>query len=398
MSLRTLSLGQARRIALAAQGLARPSRAATRIDLRQLRSTFGRLGVVQIDSVNVLTRAHHLPFFSRLGAYDRDRLDRWLWQGDETWEYHAHEAAIVPLELHPLMRHRMEWFRDHFSLDAQALRFTRAVRDEVAERGPLAATELADGGKRTGPWWGLSRGKRAVRYLHRVGELGIAHRRTNFETVYDLPDRILPAPILAAESVDADEAHRALVRLAARAHGVGTAADLADYHRLRVAPARRALDSLVAAGELERVAVQGWSDQAYLDPEAPMPRRASGQALLSPFDPLVWFRPRVERLFGFHYRIEIYVPEPKRRYGYYVLPFLLGDELVARVDLKADRAAGVLRVQGAFAEPGGDPRRVAGPLADELTSMARWLGLDATVVADRGDLAHPLRSALSAGG
>ena len=394
---RPMPLARARRIALAAQGLARP-RSEQRIDLRQLKATFARLGVLQIDSVNVLTRAHHLPFFSRLGAYDRDRLDRWLWQSPHTFEYHAHEAAIVPVELHPLMRHRMEWFRGYYSLDADALRFAEMVREEIGERGALAATELNDGGSRTGPWWGLSRGKRAVGYLHRVGELAISHRRTNFETVYDLPDRVLPEPVLVADPLPEVDAYRELLLVAARAHGIGTAADLADYHRLKTTPARRVLDDLVAEGELERVEVEGWKEPAYLHPAISVPRIAAGRALLSPFDPLVWFRPRLERLFGFHYRIEIYVPEPKRRYGYYVLPFLLGDHLVARVDLKADRKAGVLRVQGAHLEPRHEPGRVAAALADELALMASWLGLRGVLVGDRGDLSGPLRFSVAGRG
>jgi uncharacterized protein YcaQ len=390
---RRLTLSQARRIALAAQGLARP-RAERDVTVRQLRATFERLGLVQLDSVNVLTRAHHLPFFSRLGVYDRDRLDRWLWHDGPTFEYMVHEAAVAPQELVPLMRHRMEWYRRRYDLGREALRFAAEVRDEIAAHGPRAASELADGGSRTGPWWGLSRGQQAVRYLHRVGELAIAHRRPSFESVYDLPERVLPAPLIDAPEPDLHETHRQLLRRAAAAHGIGTVADLADYHRLKITPSRRALDELVAEGELEKVEVEGWRDPAYLDPSITVPRRADGRALLSPFDPVVWFRPRLERLFGFHYRIEIYVPEPRRRWGYYVLPFLLGDELVARVDLKADRRAGVLRVPAAHLEDGQDPGRVAAGLADELRLMARWLGLDDVVVGDRGDLARPLRFSL----
>jgi uncharacterized protein len=388
---RRLTLAQARRVALAAQGLHRP-RPDIDVTLRQLKATFQRLAVLQIDSVNVLTRAHHLPFFSRLGVYDRDRLDRWLWHEGDTVEYMVHEAAIAAHDVIPLMRHRMDWYRTYYDLDPDALAFAAAVRAEIAEHGRRTASELADGGSRTGPWWGLSRGQRAVRYLYRVGELAVHHRRPSFETVFDIPERVLPGHLLH-EVPHLDEAQRDLLRIAARAHGIGTAADLADYHRLKTTPARRLLDGLVAAGELERVEVDGWKDPAYLHPEITIPRRATGQALLSPFDPVVWFRPRVERLWGFHYRIEIYTPEPKRQYGYYVLPFLLGDRLVGRVDLKADRQARVLLVRGAFAEPGEDAAHVAGPLADELALMARWMGLDAVSVGDRGDLAAPLRLA-----
>ena len=390
---RRLSAAEARRLALAAQGLARPRRDIA-VTLRQVKSTFQRLGVVQIDSVNVVTRAHHLPFFSRLGVYDRDRLDRWLWRLGDTFEYMTHEAAVAPHDLHPLMRHRMEWYRARYDLEPEARRFAAAVRDEIAEHGPRSSAELSDGGRRTGPWWGLSPGQQAVRYLHRVGELAVTHRRATFETVYDLPERVLPPAVLSAPTPDLHEVHRQLLRVAARAHGIGTVADLADYHRLKITPSRRALDELVADGELERVEVEGWSDSAYLDPTIAIPRRAAGHALLSPFDPLVWFRPRLERLFHFHYRIEIYTPEPKRRYGYYVLPFLLGDRLVARVDVKADRGAGILRVPGAFAEAGCEPGDIVGPLAEELTLMARWLGLDAVAVGERGDLTSPLRLSL----
>jgi uncharacterized protein len=387
---RRLPLAQARRLALAAQGLAR-SRPDVTVTLRQLKATFDRLAVVQIDSVNVLTRAHHLPFFSRLGSYDRDRLDRWLWKGGDTFEYMVHEAAVAAHPVHPLMRHRMEWHVGYYGLDADTLAFAEMVRAEIADHGARSSAELSNGGSRTGPWWGLSRGQSALRYLYRVGELAIAERRPTFETVFDLPERVLPPHVLDTPAPDLHETHRQLLRIAARAHGIGTVADLADYHRLKITPSRRALDELVAEGELERVEVDGWSEPAYLDPSIPIPRRATGRALLSPFDPVVWFRPRLERLFGFHYRIEIYVPEPKRTYGYYVLPFLLGDELVARVDLKADRAAGVLRVRGAYLEAGRDPGAVAEALAAELALMAGWLGLDEVEIADRGDLAAPLR-------
>ncbi len=386
---RDLSLSQARRLALGAQGLVRP-RPTGPIGVRRLRSVFDRLGVLQIDSVNVLTRAHHLPFFSRLGAYDRTRLDRWLWREGPTFEFMVHEAAVAENSLQPLMRHRMDDHRSRYPLDPDALEFVQQVRAEVAEHGARTAAELADGGSRTGPWWGLSRGQRALRHLYRVGELAIADRRPSFEVVYDLPERVLPPEVLATPTPTDHEAHRLLLLAAARAHGIGTVADLADYHRLKSAPSRRALDELVADGLLEKVRVESWKDPAYLHPDAAVPRAATGRALLSPFDPVVWFRPRLERLFGFHYRIEIYVPEPKRRYGYYVLPFLLGEHLVARVDLKADRHAKVLRVRGAFSEPGHDPGPVLGPLADELTEMADWLGLEDVVAGERGDLVGQL--------
>lgn len=391
MSRAVMPLAQARRIALGAQGLHR-RRPSGGIGLRRLRSTLERLAVLQIDSVNVLTRAHHLPFFARLGAYDRDRLDRLLWRDShrDVFEYHAHEAAVVAHEIQPLLRHRMEWFRQRYPLDPETAAYVAEVYREIEERGALAATDLSDGGTRTGPWWGLSRGKRALRYLYRTGQLALATRRTNFEVVYDLPERVLPAEVLARPTPSTEEAHRRLLRIAAQAHGIGTATDLADYFRLKNAPARTILNQLVAEGELESVVVAGWDEPAYLHPEAVIPRTATGAALLSPFDPLVWFRPRIERLWDYHYRIEIYVPEAQRQYGYYVLPFLLGDRLVARVDLKADRHERVLRVRGAFSEKGETPTRVAEALAEELHLMAAWLDLDEVAVEDRGDLARTL--------
>ncbi|MGY6501392.1 MAG: winged helix-turn-helix domain-containing protein [Acidimicrobiales bacterium] len=389
-----LTAAHARRIAIAAQGLAGP-RPTHRIDLRQLKATFRRLAVLQIDSVNVLTRAHHLPFFSRLGPYDRHRLDRWLWRSGDLFEHLAHEAALVPVEQHRLFRHRMQHYRtSRYAPPPSEAAYLDAVLAEIAERGPLAATDLVDGGSRTGPWWGLSRGKRTVRHLHRVGDLAIADRRVNFELVYDLAERVIPAAALAAPTPDIDETHRDLLRIAARAHGIGTVADLADYHRLNQTPSRRALDSLVAEGELAVVDVEGWPLPAYLPVDTVVPRRVEARALLSPFDPMIWFRPRIERMFGFHYRIEIYVPEPRRRFGYYVLPFLLGEDLVARVDLKADRAVGVLRVRASHVEPGHPAAAVAGPLAEELALMAEWLGLDGVAVEERGDLAVALHRAV----
>ncbi len=352
------------------------------------------MGVLQLDSVNVLTRAHQLPFFSRLGSYDRQQLDRWLWRSGEVVEHFPHVAALLPVDQYHLMAPRMESQRARRNLDTATLQYCRDVRDEIAERGPLAVAELRNGGSRTGPWWGHSPGKQAVSYLHQVGELAVADRRSNFELVVDLPERVIPTPQLPGPPADAEHARRELLVTAARAHGIGTAADLADYHRLGVTPARRTLADLVAEGRLERVAVEGWNEPAFLVPDMAVPRSVSGRALLSPFDPLVWFRPRVERMFGFHYRIEIYVPAPRRRYGYYVLPFLLGDALVARVDLKADRAAGVLRVRAAFSEPGHEPGAVVAALADELRSMALWLGLSEVAVEQRGDLSSPLRMAI----
>ncbi|MBK5224121.1 MAG: YcaQ family DNA glycosylase [Acidimicrobiia bacterium] len=398
MSHRTITIARARRLALGAQGFARP-RPSGRIGSRHLLSTLERMGLVQLDSVNVLARSHHLPFFSRLGAYDRDRLDDLLWRSRQAFEYVGHEAAVMPIDQHPLMRHRMaghhRWRRAE-QLEAARPGFLDAIMDEIAERGPLSATDLSDGGSRTGPWWGLSPGKVALQALYATGRLAIADRRPNFVTTYDFPERVIPPSVLAEPTPDPHEAARDLLRIAVRAIGIGTLADIADHHRQKAPPARAALADLLAEGVVEEVRVEGWRDPAYLDTSAVVPRRIDARALLSPFDPVVWFRPRVERLFGFHYRIEIYVPEPKRVHGYYVLPFLLGDRLVGRVDLKADRAAGRLRVRGAYAEDHASPHEVAPALADELFDMARWLGLDDVVVEPNGALSAHLADAIDA--
>jgi len=386
---------EVRRIAVAAQGLDRPRPG--RVDVRHLRTVLERLHVVQIDSVNVLARAHELPFFSRLGPYDRARLHRWLWRSGEVFEYLGHEAAHLPTAHHHLFRHRMAtahpWRRIE-RLEAERPGYVASVLDEVAERGRLTAADLSDGGDRSGPWWGLSPGKVALEHHYAQGRLAIAERRPTFVTVYDLPERVVPAPVLAVPTPPAEEARRALLELAARAHGVGTAADLADYHRLSIGPARATLHDLAAEGRLERIAVEGWREAAYLHPQARRPRRVRARALLAPFDPLVWFRPRAERVFGFRYRIEIYVPAAQRVHGYYVLPFLLDDRLVARVDLKADRATRRLLVRSVHLEPDERTDVVVGPLARELAELARWLDLDDVTVEPDDGAGRALRSAL----
>ncbi len=397
-TLRRIPLARARRIALGALGFAKP-RPTGRVDARHLRAVMDRLSIVQLDSVNVLTRAHHIPFFSRLGPYDRDRLDDLLWRSGEYFEYIGHEAAVQPMDVFPIMRHRMaaprNW-RESRRIEARMPGFLDVVLADIAERGPLAVGELAEGGERSGNWWSVSPGRYALYGLQSTGRVVVAERTSNFTTLWDVPERVIPADVLNAPEPSEHDATVELVRRAVRAYGIATVADLADYHRQLQAPVKAALAELEAAGEVERVHVDGWRDVAYLDTAAPVPRRVDARSLVSPFDPLVWFRPRVERLFDFHYRIEIYVPEPKRRFGYYVLPFLLGDRLVGRVDLKADRAAGVLRVRGAFHEDHADPAEVAPALAGELRDMARWLGLDDGVVVEpRGDLAPELAIAVA---
>jgi uncharacterized protein YcaQ len=366
----SLSAAQARRIALAAQGFAEP-RPRGAIDRRHFRRALQRMAIVQIDSVNVLTRSHELPFLARLGPYPRDALARWLWESGEVFEYVAHEASLLPVALHPLLRWRMEephrWNVDRHE-DAEELE--RLYR-EVAARGRVSAAQLGAGNRPGESWWAWSTGKALLELLMHRGRI-TATRGPQFERVYRLPD-----PALAAQPAPpAREAQRALLELSARAHGVGTAGDLADYFRLPKRVAQALLREMAADGQLREVRVDGWRDAAYLHPQARLPRRLSARALLSPFDPVVWERARTERLFGFRYRIEIYTPAPKRVYGYYVLPFLLGDGLVARVDLKADRQAGALLLRAAHAEPGVDRAQVAEALADELALMAGWLGLD----------------------
>ena len=397
-----ISLRDARRIALAAQGFA-DKRPTGRIDSRHFRRVLDRLATVQIDSVNVVTRSHELVFFARLGPYDRDRLSRWLWDSREVFEYWGHEASLHPVDRHPLLRWRMagdhQWggirrsARDNPELVASALA-------EIEERGPVSIRDLdvhRQAPRRQASWWGWGDGKRVVEHLFHTGEV-TATRRNGFTRFYLLPERWIPADVLARPTPAADDARRELLLVAARAHGLGTARDLADYYRINVPAATTLLTGLAADGALEPVRVEGWSQPAYLHPEARRPRRRlRARALLSPFDSLVWERDRTERLFGFRYRIEIYVPQAKRVHGYYVLPFLLDDRLVARVDLKADRQGGVLRVRAAWGEPDAEPatsggrERVAAELAEELASMATWLGLAGGVeVEPRGDLAPAL--------
>lgn len=389
-----ISLAAARRIALAAQGFAdRPPSGPT--TARHFQRALDRMTVLQLDSVNVVCRSHYLPMLARLGPYDRAALDRFLYRSARNFEYLGHEASITSQDLHPLLRWRMarsRWGRG-VKMEREAPDYLRAVLAEVGERGALSVKDLSDPGERTGPWWGQSKGKIALEWLYSTGRLAIANRNPMFVTEYDLPDRVIRPEILSAPDVDDTEAKRQLILLGARSHGIGTATDLADYFRLKMPEARPLLADLVTTGELEQVQVEGWTEPAYLHPEARRPRQIAGRTLLSPFDPVVWFRPRAERLFGFRYRIEIYVPEAKRVHGYYVLPFLLDGELVARVDLKADRKAEVLRVRGSYAEPGVDTVRVAAALTDALTEMAAWLDLAGIVVEQNGDLAAALRRA-----
>ena len=390
----TINLARARRIALAAQGFTDP-KPASQVTVRQFRRAMERMTILQLDSVNVLCRGHYLPVLARLGPYDRDRLNKFLYS-EENFEYLSHEASIVSQEIQPLLRHRYGQARRWVdALERDLPGYTDAVFAEVAEKGPVSVKDLTDPGGRTGPWWGHSKGKRALEGLYVTGQLAIKERTNMFVTVYDLPERVLRPEILKRPDIEPSDAHKQMLLLGAKSHGIATATDIADYFRLKMPVARPLLAELVEDGQLEQVGVEGWKDPAYLHPEAKQPRSVQTAALLTPFDPVVWFRPRAERLFNFHYRIEISVPEPKRVHGYYVLPFLLDEELVGRVDLKADRKAGTLRVRGAYAEDDTDSVRVATAMAESLAEMAAWLGLDEVSVERRGDLAATLRTACS---
>jgi uncharacterized protein YcaQ len=395
-----LSQAEARRIALAAQGFARP-RPQGRIGPQRLRDVLDHTALLQIDSVNVLTRAHYLPAFSRLGAYPRSLLDEAAWghRRRTLFEYWGHEASLLPLSLHPLLRWRMAradrgegvWERLKPFAGPRRLE-AEAILQRIEAEGPRAASGL-EAAKGSGGWWGWSDAKSALEWLFWTGRITTATRRPSFERVYDLTRRVLPPGILDAPAPSEADAHLELLRIAARSLGVATAKDLRDYFRLSPAQAHPRLAELVEAGELAPVHVEGWAQPAYLHAGASRPGRVRTRALLAPFDPLIWERSRTERLFGVRYRLEIYTPAHKRTHGYYVLPFLLGDRLTARVDLKADRAAGRLLVQGAYAEPGA-PAVVAPQLAAELRAMADWLGLEQVAVQPKGDLARPLAEAM----
>lgn len=394
-----LSLKQARRIALTAQGFAGSRRHVTP-GKRHFGQVAERLGVIQIDSVNVLTRTHYLPAFSRLGDYPQGVLEAEAWGRKRSlFEYWGHEASLLPLELQPLLRWRMARAEAGETWGGLA-RFGRERRDyidnilaEIEQRGPVTGGDFATGPRGQPGWWSWSEGKRALEWLFWAGYLTTATRR-GFERVYDLTERALPAAIIDLPTPDEADAMRALVLRSARAMGVATEADLRDYYRLPLDGARRAVRELVEAGALTPVKVRGWDKPAFLHPEAKA-KRIKAHALLSPFDNLIWFRDRTERLFGLKVRLEIYTPAEKRVHGYYVLPFLEGEAITARVDLKADRQARALRVQAAHAEPEAGPETAAA-LAAELARMAGWLGLDRVEVAGKGDLAARLQSALAA--
>jgi len=412
----SLSAAAARRIALTAQGFGArrqsDARPAPRAGTRQLNGLFDRLGLLQIDSVNVFERSHYLPAFARLGGYQKALLDRLVFTPGspaseagytEAW---AHEAAFIPVRDYPLLLFRQRRFADKYLAGKDSWGLTAGastidwLRGELADKGPLAASEIEhDANARSGPWWGWSEVKQALEIMFRSGELATAGR-LRFERRYALAEQVLPASVLGRD-VPVDDAVLELVRKSVRALGIGTLSDIADYYRLYTAHTKRALSELVAAGEVERVHVRGWESAgrplaAFVPVGVRVPRAVSAAALLSPFDPVAWERERLKRMFGMHYRIEIYTPAPKRVYGYYVLPVLIDDAVVGRVDLKSDRQAGVLRVQAAWAEEGVDTGLVAARLAPLLWSAAAWQGLDDVVVAPRGTLAAVLSAELAA--
>jgi len=388
-------------MALAAQGFgkARP----TAPGRRHVLSTIETLGLLQIDSVNVVSRSHYLPLFSRLGDYPRALLEDVAWgKKPALVEYWGHEASLMPRALHPLFRWRMAdakagvgvWSGVAKFLDSHPDLIAKAL-DEIRRRGPLSAGELEIGAKKgPGGWWGWSESKRAVECLFWAGELTTATRRTGFERVYGTPEQVLPASILDTPTPSREDAHRALIARAAKAMGVATERDLRDYFRMGPAESRARIAELVEEGLLTPAKIEGWEQTAYVADGAARPRKIEARALLSPFDNLIWFRERTERIFDARIRLEIYTPAHLRTHGYYVLPFLQGDTLTARVDLKADRKAGRLLVQAAHAQPAANGETPV-ELAAELRLMAGWLGLGDVEVRPSGDLAGALTSALA---
>lgn len=392
MAAEKISLAAARRISLAAQGFGDP-RPAGRVDRRHFRRVLDRMGLIQIDSVNVLVRSQELPLFARLGPHPRSMIPDATKNG-EVFEYWVHEASHVDMSHYHLHRWKMtgqhKWAR-FFTLDERRPGYTDEVYRRIEAEGPVASGDLSERVGKKGTWWDWDDAKVALEHLFWTGRVTVTRRQGDFARIYDLTERVIPTDVLARPAVPELEARKQLLELASRHHGVGTFTDLTDYHRQPNQPCKSLIGELVEEGTLRQVQVEGWTQPAYVHHEARIPRRISACALLSPFDPVVWNRDRTHRLFGFHYRIEIYTPQPKRIHGYYVLPILWGDSVVGRVDLKADRQRGVLMVQGSYLEPGVPAGPLADDLAPELIAMAGWLGLDEVDVMQRGDLASTLR-------
>lgn len=391
-------------MALAAQGFTFQDRS-RQVTWGHMAPMIRRLNLLQIDSVNVVARSHYLPLYSRLGAYSRAALDERAFgrKKRSLFECWAHEASLLPLDLHPLMRWRMAraragdgTYRSMDDFGRQERVYLKQVLDFVTRNGPVTAGEVPGGGKAEGGWWGWSKGKLALETLFDQGLVTTA-TRDGFERLYDIPERVIPAEVLDLPTPSEGEAIRSLLDLSARAHGVATEIELRDYFRLPIAETKKAIAELTDHGVLIPVRVEGWKPQAWLHRDARLPRKAGGTALLSPFDPIVWERSRAERLFDFHYRIEIYTPAPKRQFGYYVLPFLHRDRIAGRVCLKADRQAGVLRANASHHEAHADPAETATALAGELRLMAGWLGLGDIEAGPSGNLARALKGALRVG-
>jgi uncharacterized protein len=395
-----LSIAEARRVALHAQGFSGQSRDA-KATWPKMQAMVQKLHLLQIDSVNVLVRSHYLPLYARLGHYDVAALDARCFTQSKRhfFECWAHEASLVPLDLHPLMRWRMDRARagngTYKSMNAYGLEnkpFLKTTLDHIRENGPIRSSEVPGGGKAEGGWWGWSKGKMTLETLFDQG-LVTAATRQGFERIYDVPERVLPADVLNLPTPSERDCFRILIEKSAEALGIATEFDLRDYFRLPVAEARQATLDAVESGAIVPVTVEGWNRQAYLHRDAKIPRKAGATALLSPFDPIVWDRDRAERLFNFHYRIELYTPGPKRKFGYYVLPFMVGERLAGRLCLKSDRETGTLLVNRAHLEDGENPAEVAAAIAAELQLMSQWLGLGKVKIGRAGAFAKALSAA-----
>ena len=394
--LRTFTIEEARRIALAAQGFAEPRPTTREVNTTDFGRVLRRLNIIQIDSVNVLVRAQYMPFFSRLGAYPIEMLHQYAYEERNLFEYSVHEASLIPMHHLPMIRHRMAEFRPwrHWEeIMAEHPDLTEAIVDEITNRGPLAVADIENKGERYG-YWATSTAKLVLETMLHQGVLAVSDR-INSARRYDLSERVLPPEVALIRPVPKIDANRMMMRFSIESLGIGTVNDCADYYRINRTEAAKAINSLVENGEIERVKVDGVRRDMFAIPGVEAPSDLIGAcAIVSPFDPVAWFRDRLEWLFDFEYRIEIYTPVKKRKFGYYVLPFLMGDRFVARVDLKADRKTGVLRVPGAFLEQACDAEEVAEKLAAKLRLMAKWLGLDRVVIGRRGALTRALRSAV----
>lgn len=385
MRLDALSIADARALALAAQGFDMP-RPANKATQRHVNSLISRLGVIQIDSVNVLVRSQELPLFSRLGNHDRNAIPK-ATESQKLFEYWGHEAAHLPVEIHPLFRWKMEaarlgkarhWGLTSFYDDNKA--FVKRMLKHVETNGPTTARELSTRTEKRGAdkktWWDWDESKTALEYLFLTGQLMSRGRGTDFARIYDTPERVLPKKVLDAPTPTEHDARKQLLVRSAIAQGVATATDLADYYRQKPAAVKPLITELLEDGELRAVAVDGWTEKAFVHRSAKLPKQLHATALLSPFDSLVWCRPRNERLFDFHYRIEIYTPKEKRKFGYYVLPFMMNGQMVGRVDLKADRANSKLLVHSVHTEKGIKRATISDALNNELRAMASWLQLN----------------------